>query len=335
MFLLYLGLALILFVIVLGPRSKVALFWNLRTVRVQPEKPVDELGSSELRALRSKIQQSELSLASPVDGTEKHIRFSSEARPKRTKYCVLYVHGFSATRQEISPIPETIASSLHANYYGTRLTGHGLDGEALANSKPSDWIFDMMEAWSVAHQLGERVIVMSTSTGGTLATWLAQQSEVKPYLAALIMVSPNFEPKHWATPMFLWPWANYWMPLLSGKTRGWEPISEDGAKYWTYRYPMRVIYGLTALVTAVRKSDIESITTPTLFLYCDQDKVVNSRYTDAVVRRWGSPVKHRIAVPARPNDNNHVVSGKIVNPSTTEQFTADILSFIKSHITSK
>ncbi|MDX1340766.1 MAG: alpha/beta fold hydrolase [Reinekea sp.] len=319
-------------VFLMGPRAKVELFWSHRTERVQTDKQFEDLTTADLRTLRDQIAQAELLVPDVVDGAEKHITFSSESRPKRTKFCVLYIHGYSACRQEISPVPENIAQALHANYYATRLTGHGIDGERLAAAKPSDWLFDLAEAWSVARQLGEKVIVISTSTGGTLTTWLAQQDDVKPHLAALIMVSPNFRPFHWAMPLFLWPWAKYWMPLIAGKTYGWEPANEGGAKYWTYRYPISAIHTMAATVKAVVKSDLTAIEAPTLFLYADEDKVVSARRTDAAVRRWGSKIKHRIAIPPKPADNNHVVTGDIVRPEATEQFTTDILAFLKQYI---
>lgn len=317
-----------------APRERVALFWRTENSRFTSEKAVDSLTASDLKALRERVAEHERAYPDVVDGAEKAIRFSSESRPKRTPYVILYIHGFSATRQEVSPIPETLAQTLHANYYGARLTGHGLDGAALAEAKPSDWIFDVMEAWDVARQLGDNVIVMATSTGATLATWLAQQYQVQPHLAALLLVSPNFQPGHWATPLFLWPWSRHWLPRLSGGTYGWEPSNEGGAKYWTYRYPVTAVHGLTALVKSVRHSNLEAISAPTLFIYSDADKVVHSRATDRAFIRWGSSIKHRIAVAPKPNDNNHVVAGDIVRPEATEQTIADIMSFLKTNVVS-
>lgn len=322
----------LLLIIVLAPREKVALFWNPEHSRVHPDKAESELSTADLKALREKIAEQEAAIPGVTDGAEKCISFSSESRPRRTRYCILYIHGFSACRQELSPIPEEIAKSLHANLYATRLTGHGLDGEALAAAKPADWIFDVMEAWAVARQLGEKVIVMATSTGATLTTWLAQQPQVQTHLAGLIMVSPNFQPSHWATPLFLWPWSRRWLPLLSGDTYGWEPANEGGAKYWTYRYPVSAVFGMTALVRAVKNSSLESVTAPTLFVYSDADKVVKANHTDKAMKRWGAPIKHRIAVPAKPDDNNHVIAGDIVRPEANEQMTSDVLNFLKTKV---
>ena len=316
----------------LGPRPKVTLFWRPQTSRVQAKKALTDLTGADLKALRATLAGQEAAVDHIVAGAEKQIVFSAESRPKRTALCVLYLHGFSASRQEVSPVAEQIAQSLHANYYGVRLTGHGIDspgGAALGRAKANDWLFDLMEAWQVAHQLGEQVIVIATSTGATLATWLAQQPSVMPHLATLVLISPNFQAKHWAMPLFLWPWSESWMFLLAGRDHGRVPSNEGEKKYWTYRYPTSVLHQVAALVKAVRQSPVEHIEVPTLFIYTDVDRVVQARYTDAVARRWGSPIKHRITPPAKPNDKNHVVTGAIVRPEKTAQVSADILSFLK------
>ena len=317
----------------LGPRTSVSLFWQPHKSRIQSPKAPAELTSADLKALRATLEQHEAAIEQIIDGAEKKIIFSAESRPKRTALCVLYIHGYSASRQEISPVPEQLAQALHANYYGLRLTGHGIDspaGAALGRAKANDWLFDLMEAWQVAHQLGERVVVIATSTGATLATWLAQQPAVKPHLAALVMISPNFQPKHWAIPLFLWPWAQYWVSLVAGREHGWEPTNEGGKKYWTCRYPTRTLHQVAALVKAVRDSPVEQIEVPTLFIYSDFDQVVKARFTDALMRRWGSPIKHRICPPPMAGDNNHVLTGAIVRPDSTERVSADILTFIKA-----
>ena len=48
-----------------------------------------------------------------------------------TPRSIIYIHGYSASRQEVSPLVENLASRLQCNLYFTRLTGHGLDGQAM------------------------------------------------------------------------------------------------------------------------------------------------------------------------------------------------------------
>lgn len=102
---------------VFGPRPQVKLKWNARSSRMAAAKSLDAIKTADLKQLRQQISDIETQVPGLIDRTEKSIVFSSESRPKRTDYCVLYIHGFSATRQEISPVPENIAKSLHANYY--------------------------------------------------------------------------------------------------------------------------------------------------------------------------------------------------------------------------
>ena len=47
--------------------------------------------------------------------------------PKKTQYSVLYLHGFSASTGEGSPVHTNIARALNANLYLPRLSGHGLN----------------------------------------------------------------------------------------------------------------------------------------------------------------------------------------------------------------
>jgi esterase/lipase len=322
-------------VFILGPTPKVDLSTRIKTGRFSSSKYAQLSQSQALINMRDDLASLEKLQPDLPAGAEKAIFFSSESRPKKTKYCILYLHGFSATRQEISPVPEDTAKQLHANYHANRLTGHGLSGEELTSATPYDWMYDTLEAWQIAEQLGEQVIIMCTSTGGTLATWLAQQDVTAGKLAAMIMVSPNFGPKHWAMPLFQMPWSKHWIPLITNGTHGWEPTSEAGATFWTYQYPTSVLHDMNALVRAVFRSRVEHIEVPTLFIYADEDKIVDAKKTDQIARRWGSAVKHRIAFPARPNDNNHVITGDIVNPDSTDMVKEEVMSFLKLHVIKK
>lgn len=329
--LVFLLISVLAIVFVLGPRAKVVLHWRAQNSRFTHFDSSAQSGAANLKALRAEVANQEAAVVGITPGADKHIEFSSESRPKRTEFVVLYIHGYSATRQEIVPVPQLVARAFNANLYSTRLTGHGLDGEALANSTANDWLHDIVEAWHVARLLGDKVIVMSTSTGGSLVTWMAQQSEVKKHLAALIMVSPNFQPLHWASPLFLLPWAAYWMPKLAGQYYGRKPDSERAASFWTYRYPMRGLTTMTSLVAAVRHSNLEGILAPSLFIYSNADRVVSPKHTDAAFNRWGSAVKQRIAVAGIDGDNNHVITGDIVRPQTTDDISQDIIHFIKHY----
>lgn len=299
----------------LGPRPRVVLEWLAEELPVDIERLTDWLNDSEAGF-------------EVTPGAEKHIDYANPQQPRQTEYVVLYLHGFSATRQELSPIPERLAERLGANYYGARLSGHGEDGERLGDVSAGDWLRDTAEAWQVACQLGRRVIILSCSTGGTLATWLAEQPSAQERLAALVLVSPNFQMRHWATRLFGWPWSRYWVRFLSGSHRVIEAENEGAAKYWTHHYPMKVLHELQALVQAVRSSEVEAIRTPTLFIYSPDDQVVNSRRTERIYQRWGGD-RERIRVPGIAGQSNHVIAGDLLAPQNTERTFEQIVAFLE------
>ena len=51
------------------------------------------------------------------------------ALPKKTKYSVVYLHGFTASGKEGDPVHKIIAKAFGANLYVPRLHGHGLEEE--------------------------------------------------------------------------------------------------------------------------------------------------------------------------------------------------------------
>ncbi|MEL7184353.1 MAG: alpha/beta hydrolase, partial [Pseudomonadota bacterium] len=159
---------------------------------------------------------------------------------QRTDLAIVYVHGFSATKWEIRPVPDRVAEAVGANLFLMRLSGHGRDGAALAEPRVQDWLTDLAEAMEVGRRLGDRVIVMSTSTGSTLAAILAADPALAAHrdgLAGLVMVSPNFKIAHPASVLLSLPAARHWVPLVAGAQRSFAPLNDRHARHWTTAYP--------------------------------------------------------------------------------------------------
>ena len=79
-------------------------------------------------------------------GTEKRVIWAAETET-RTPYSVVYLHGYSATSEEIRPVPDLVAKALGANLIYTRLRGHGRDGKALADASVAEWMYDTPRHW--------------------------------------------------------------------------------------------------------------------------------------------------------------------------------------------
>ncbi len=261
-------------------------------------------------------------------GTEKRIVWAG-AQGERRPLAIVYLHGFSATSEEIRPVPDRVATALDANLVYARLTGHGRGGDALAQASVAAWIADTAEALAVARAIGERVVILATSTGGTLAVAAASDPQMSRDLAALVLVSPNFGINNPLSPLLTWPAARYWLPVLAGSERSFEPRSEAQARFWTTRYPSVAVFPLAALVRAVSALDFSTVQTPALFWYAPADKVVRADLTGEIAARWGGPVVVRhVEMGAGDDINAHVVMGDALSPGQTDEAAQAITQWL-------
>jgi alpha-beta hydrolase superfamily lysophospholipase len=261
-------------------------------------------------------------------GVEKRILWAG-APGQSTAEVVLYLHGFSATSEEIRPVPDNVAMALGANLVFWRLAGHGRDGAAMAEPLAGDWIEDTAQALAVAERLGDRVTVIATSTGGTLAALALTIPELAPRIDRLVMISPNFEIAAPMARLLTWPTVRLWAPLVAGDEVGFTPLNEAQGRYWTTRYPTLATIPMGAMVAAARSADYGGVTTPTLFVFSDADQVVLASATRAVAARWGG-APEVVALDVGPGDDpfSHVLAGDILSPGMTPVVTDLILDWI-------
>lgn len=247
-----------------------------------------------------------------------------------TPLSVVYVHGFSATSHDLAPVPERVAQALGANLVLTRLTGHGRDGAALGGARAGDWMRDMSEALAVARAIGHEVVVIATSTGGTLAAIAALDLDQMREVKGMVLVSPNFGINHPAAPLLRLPAARYWLPLVAGRTHSTPPRSEAQARHWTLSYPTTALLPVAALAAHARRLDYSRTSVPVLFHYAPQDQIVRADRTDRVAAAWGGPVT-RVAprLGAGVDPAAHIVAGDTLSPANTDAMVETILDWVR------
>lgn len=258
-------------------------------------------------------------------GCERRVTWA--AGPARTPWSVVYVHGFSASRREASPWPERVARGLGANLFGARLTGHGQDGEAMDRARLRDWRADVAEAFAIGRALGERLLVLSCSTGCTLVA-LAMAGGERADGAA--MLSPNFGLTFRRLQAALdAPFAAAWAPLLIRGRQG-PPAANVESGIWTSGYTVRAYAPMAEAVRAARRADFESIHAPALFAFSEADQVVDPGLTTQVMRRWGGPVREvRLASGPGDDPSNHVLAGDALSPGLTDRVVAETLDWAR------
>lgn len=272
------------------------------------------------------LYKAEASIPQLVRGSQKHVQWHDPARKNRTEWAVVYIHGFSATSFEIRPVPKLVAQSLEANLYYTRLKGHGRDGPAMAEATVPGWMNDVAEALEVGRRIGDRVLVVSTSTGGTLSAMAAFDARLKDGIDALVFIAPNFGLQAGGSQLLTMPYARSFVPLLVGKERGFTPDNDEQAKRWTTTYPTTAVIPMAASVKAANALPFEEASHPALFIFADADKVVSAARTRQIAARWGSSVSlYPVAMQKEDDPSSHVIAGDIMSPSQTYPVAERIL----------
>ncbi len=250
----------------------------------------------------------------------------------RTELSLVYLHGFSASAEEIRPVPDRVAEALGANLIFTRLAGHGRDGAAMAEPRAGDWLADLAEAVAAGRVAGERVILIGTSTGGTLAALGAADAELAGALAGVVLISPNFRIANPMAELLGWPYARYWLPPVTGLERSFVPVNEGHATHWTTRYPSVSTLPLGALVAHANAQDFAATRVPVLMLFSDSDLVVDHKATRSVAEVWGGDVTLvPLDLPETGADpSHHVIAGDILSPAMTATVTRAILDWARS-----
>lgn len=265
-----------------------------------------------------------------TEGTEKKIVWAQEAN-KKTSISIVSFHGFSATRQELSPLADIIAKSLNANLFYTRLAGHGRGSAGMIQGSVNKWANDANEAIEIGNRIGNKVILIGTSTGSTLATWLALQEEGKD-ISAIILMSPNYYSAESNIKLVLLPWGKKIAEAMIGKVRHWEPRNHLHEKYWANDYSTAAILPMVGLVDIVDKADLNNIKVPTLMIYSSKDKVISVPSLKNTFERLGSSNKQLIEFNETEDPDFHALAGELLSPSSTNDLASQITLFINEVI---
>ena len=251
----------------------------------KPPKPVMDNTLPDIEVNRDQldrfIREKEKNL--PVKpGNESKIIWNNDSLKNKTRYCLLYLHGFSASGYEGNPTHVDFARHFHANAYIPRLASHGLDvPDPLIDMTPDRLYDSAKEALRIARLLGDKVLIMSTSTGGTLSLKLA--AEFPDQVNGLFLLSPNIRINNPAAFLLSGPWGLQIARLVyGGKYRYTNENSKDEeCRYWNCFYRLEATVYLQQLIDVTMTKDLfKRVKTPVFLGYYYQDE----EHQDPVVR---------------------------------------------------
>ena len=298
-----------------------------------PREPLDLIPAFDAAALPADLDAylaaREAVVGGVTPGAEKRIIWAGAAGARR-RWAVVYLHGFSATSEEIRPVPDLVAQGLGANLYFARFAGHGLGPDRFAGPSVNDWMIDLAEALAIGKRLGERVLVIATSTGGTLAAEAALQPDLAAQMDGIVFVSPNFGLRGGLGTVLSLPYARLWAPWVAGRERCFAPENARHAMFWTTCYPTVALIPMAAVARHAAAADYSGVTLPALFLYSGADMVVSPAATGRVAAGWGGPVAvEKVTVGPGDDPCSHVIAGDTLSPSMTAPVAARVLDWAR------
>lgn len=231
---------------------------------------------------------------------------------RKTPYAVVYLHGFSASQEEGNPVHRNFAARFGCNLYLSRLDGHGIDTrDPLLHMTAEGLWEDAKTALMIGHALGDKVILMSTSTGGTLALKLAAAYPDKVY--ALINMSPNIAINDNLAFLANNPWGLQLARWVSkGDFRHSSDKDPEVAKYWYNDYRLEAVVQLENLLESTMTPEtFRQVHRPVLNLYyykdeAHQDQTVRVSAILDMEQKLGTPDSLKEAIPI-PGAGTHVM----------------------------
>jgi len=234
---------------------------------------------------------------------------------RQTEWSIVYLHGFSASWMEGDPLHRQLAKHFGCNLYLARLTDHGInDRESFKNATPKGWVESAKEAIAIGNLIGEKVIVMSCSTGGTLSAFLA--AENPDLVDAQILYSPNFELDFSGTQMMVMPWGKQIASWVGGGDYRKLGLPENCYPYWTTEYRNEGLIALRSLLNETMKPEIFAKTTQPFFIgyyYKDEnnyDGVVSIPAMQDYFETVKTPENLK-QIQAFPDVGSHVMAGSL------------------------
>ena len=241
----------------------------------------------------------------------------NDSTKQKTPYAVVYVHGFSASQMEGDPVHRRFAKEFGSNLYLSRLADHGVDTTETLLEFTADRAWESAkEALAIGKELGDKVILLSTSTGGTLALMLAAQYPEDVF--ALINLSPNIAINDGAAFILNDPWGLRIARMVKGGKYNITDANEEHARFWNKKYRLESLTQLEELVeTSMTKELFSKVKQPSLTLYYykneqEQDPQVKVSAMLEMNEQLGTPADLKVA-KAMPNAGAHVLGSSLTS----------------------
>lgn len=278
-------------------------------------------------------------------GAEANIVWNGGYKHQQTEYAIVYLHGFRASHPEGDPVHRTIAEDFGCNLFLNRLDEHGLHSDyPLLELTEKKLLQSARFAFEIGHRIGRKVILMGTSTGGSLALWLASQKEFQDRISSLILYSPLIRFHGINNKLLTNSISRKLLQFIPGKkylikTKG-TTYAQD--RIWNKEYAMQGALQLGSFVEHnMRKELFSKVYCPTFIGYYykskkEQDQVVSVPAIKKMSNQLGTRTEFVKSVNF-PEAKTHVICSPLLSKAVPELIscTKSFLKDVASHVSSE
>ena len=297
----------------------VALPYLFNTIKITfPDVVID-------KDVESYIAEKEMLFQNTNPRAKKKIIWFDDTKVK-TEYSIVYLHGSFATGVQQEDVLVKIAKRLEANLFISRLTGHGSGFESTKSIEAKNFLEDAAEAVAVGNQIGNKVILMGFSAGGTFALMATKDQKLNKKIDHLVLVAP-WTPKL-TLPYFIAATGLFFKSQYKFNfPRMFNLSNEEWGPFWVNEFHRTLPRQLWVAAFSGRKLKFQETTIPLLVFYEEKDKVVNAVGVKKIFEQWKGPKKIINNDTNLGGFNYHDIIG-ILNSPQDDFFVEEIKNWI-------
>lgn len=269
-------------------------------------------------------------------GTEARIEWNCGSAPQKTEYSIVYLHGFRASHPEGDPVHRKVAKQLGYNLFLSRLEEHGVQSDyPLLNLTVEKLLQSARFALRIGQKIGRKVIVMGTSTGASLALWVASHNEFKNRVSSLILYSPLI--RFYGINQYLLTniISRQSLRLFLGEKYliENEESTEAEDRIWNKEYALQGALVLGSFIKKhMKNSTFGNVDCPTFVGYYyknkeEQDKVVSIKAIKKMISNLGTRTASITAINF-PEAKSHVICSSLLSKSVID-VKGNTIKFLK------
>lgn len=286
--------------------------------------------TSNLTALEKEVNSTEKATPDLKPDNEARIIWADSSKKEKTTYSIVYIHGFGASWAEGDPIHKDLARKYGANLYLARMHDAGIaDTNALQDLTPENFLEGAKRALAIGKVLGDSVIVIGTSAGGLLTTYLAA---THPEIKGVVLYSPCIEVKNGTLKLITRPWGKQILHKAIGEYSKSRDTIPERAQFWLQGYHTNGLITLQQMMDAISRPEVfEKIKMPIFVGYYykneeEQDQVVSVKAIEKMFPELGTPDDQKV-LKAFPESGDHVIASRLRSKDVNGVFEATDLFF--------